>query len=294
MAGFAQPVEALREPGAGEFPFTHDDFNRIAVLLRKESGIHLPESKAALVYSRLAKRLRALRIESFHQYCRLVAANADERLNMMGALATHVTRFFREPHHFEHLKSRVLPPLLEAARQGAAVRLWSAGCSSGQEAYSIALAVLALMPDAAARDIRILATDIDPHMLAKGRRGIYGPAELRDVPLEMKARWFEAVPAEGRGSLRANDDLRALVAFRELNLIGNWPMRGPFHAIFCRNVVIYFEEGTQSLLWRRMLPLLSAGGCLYIGHSERVAGPAHNALENVDITTYRLREEARP
>lgn len=285
---------ARRELGAGEFPFTNEDFGRIAVLLRRESGIHLRESKTALVYSRLTKRLRALHIDSFQEYCKLLAASSDERVNMLAALTTNVTRFFREPHHFEHLRTNVLPPLLEATHRGVAVRLWSAGCSSGQEPYSIALTILTLMPEAASHDIRILATDIDPVMVAKGHKGVYGPTELRDVPIETRRRWFEAAPGEGRGHLRASGDLRALVAFRELNLNGNWPMRGIFHAIFCRNVVIYFDEETQSQLWSRILPLLSPGGCLYIGHSERVSGPALDAFDNIDITTYRPRGSARP
>jgi chemotaxis protein methyltransferase CheR len=279
--------------GAEDFAFTNDDFSRIASLLRRESGIHLQTSKASLVYSRLAKRLRALHLESFDEYCKLVAADADERMNMLAALTTNVTRFFREPHHFEHLKAVVLPPLLDAARKGAAVRLWSAGCSSGQEPYSIALTILSLMPDAASRDIKILATDIDPHMVAKGRSGVYAAAELRETPADLKRRWFEAVPGDERGSLRANDALRALVSFRELNLVGHWPMRGPFHAIFCRNVVIYFDESTQAELWSRIAPLLCADGCLYIGHSERVSGPAIGALDSIGITTYRKRSGAR-
>jgi chemotaxis protein methyltransferase CheR len=285
--------EAYRRLGAEDFAFTNDDFGRIAALLQRQSGIHLQTSKAALVYSRLAKRLRALGLESFNEYCKLVAADADERMNMLAALTTNVTRFFREPHHFEHLKTRVLPPLLDAARKGAAVRLWSAGCSSGQEPYSIALTVLSLMPDAASHDIKILATDIDPNMVAKGRKGVYSPAELREAPVELKRRWFEAAAGEERGNLRANEALRALVSFRELNLIGHWPMRGPFHAIFCRNVVIYFDESTQSQLWSRIAPLLSRDGCLYIGHSERVSGPALGALDSIDITTYRKRSGAR-
>jgi chemotaxis protein methyltransferase CheR len=293
MSGHSQCSDARWEPEAGEFPFTNDDFSRIATLLRRESGIHLRDSKTALVYSRLTKRLRALRIESFREYCELVTENGQERINMLAALTTNVTRFFREPHHFEHLKTRVLPPLLDVARQGGPVRLWSAGCSSGQEAYSIALTILSLMPDAASQDVRVLATDIDPNMVARGRAGIYGPAELRDVPLEMKRRWFEAAPGEKRGYLRVHGDLSALVAFRELNLTGNWPMRGPFQAIFCRNVVIYFEEATQSRLWSRMLPLLSPDGFLYIGHSERVSGSTSNAWESVDITTYRARGSAQ-
>jgi chemotaxis protein methyltransferase CheR len=285
--------EVYQEPGSADFEFTNDDFNRIASLLQRESGIHLQKSKASLVYSRLAKRLRALAIESFDEYCKLVAADAEERMNMLAALTTNVTRFFREPHHFEHLKTRLLPPLLEAARKGAPVRLWSAGCSSGQEPYSIALTILSLMPDAASRNIKILATDIDPHMVAKGRSGVYTAAELRDAPAELKRRWFEVDSDEERGNFRANDELRALVSFRELNLIGNWPMRGPFHAIFCRNVVIYFDEATQSRLWSRIVPLLAADACLYIGHSERVSGPAQGALDSIDITTYKKRSGAR-
>jgi chemotaxis protein methyltransferase CheR len=292
----AQPLprrEAHRRLGAEDFAFTNDDFSRIAALLQRQSGIHLQASKASLVYSRLAKRLRALGLESFNEYCELVATDADERMNMLAALTTNVTRFFREPHHFEHLRSRVLPPLLEPARKGAPVRLWSAGCSSGQEPYSIALTILSLMPDAASRDIKILATDIDPNMVARGRRGIYTPAELREAPADLKRRWFEAAPGDDRGNLRVKQEMRALVSFRALNLIGAWPMRGPFHAIFCRNVVIYFDEATQLQLWNRIAPLLSSDGCLYIGHSERVSGPALGALDSVDITTYRKRSGVR-
>jgi chemotaxis protein methyltransferase CheR len=292
----AQPLpqcEVHKPLGAADFAFTDDDFSRIATLLQRESGIHLQSSKASLVYSRLAKRLRALGLESFKEYCKLVAADAEERMNMLAALTTNVTRFFREPHHFEHLRSRVLPPLLDAARKGAAVRVWSAGCSSGQEPYSIALTILSLMPEAASRDIKILATDIDPNMVARGRIGIYAPAELREAPADLKQRWFEAAPGDERGNLRVRDELRALVSFRALNLISAWPMRGPFHAVFCRNVVIYFDEATQSQLWSRIAPLLSPEGCLYIGHSERVSGPALSALDSVDITTYRKRSGVR-
>jgi chemotaxis protein methyltransferase CheR len=293
MAQTVRVEHAYREPAAGDFAFTNDDFDRIASLLERESGIHLQKSKASLVYSRLAKRLRALRLESFKDYCKLVGEDADERMNMLAALTTNVTRFFREPHHFEHLKTHVLPPLLDAARRGASVRFWSAGCSSGQEPYSIALTVLSMLPEAAARDIRILATDIDPNMVARGRSGVYDTAELREVPEDLKRRWFAAAPDEGPGKLRVADDLRTLVAFRPLNLIGSWPMRGPFQAIFCRNVVIYFDETTQSKLWSRIVPLIAPGGCLYIGHSERVTGPAVGALDSVDITTYRIRAGAR-
>ncbi len=275
----------------GEYPLDAGDFRRIAAMLHADAGIALHESKATLVYSRLAKRLRALRLGSFADYCDLVASpdGVVERREMLAALTTNVTRFFREPHHFEHLKTNVLPPLLEQARRGGRVRLWSAASSSGQEPYSIALTVLQLMPEAAELDVRILATDIDPNMVAAGRAGTYPAAALADVPPDLRRRWFTPLPEE-RGSMRAGEALRSLVTFQEMNLIGTWPMRGRFQAIFCRNVVIYFEEETQTRIWSRMVPLLDPSGVLYIGHSERVLGDAAPLLRAEGITTYRLAE----
>jgi chemotaxis protein methyltransferase CheR len=213
---------------------------------------------------------------------------------MLAALTTNVTRFFREPHHFEHLKTQVLPPLLEKARAGERVRLWSAACSSGQEPYSIALTVLSLLPDAPRYDIKILASDIDPNMVAEGAAGVYGAAALEPVPAELRDRWFTPVAGKpGEKSWGASEALRSLIAFRELNLIGEWPMKGRFHAIFCRNVVIYFNDDTQAQVWSRFTPRMEPGGVLYIGHSERVSGPAAAVLQPAGITTYRLKAGAR-
>ena len=272
----------------GEFAFTDDDFRRIATLLHGETGIVLSEGKATLVYSRLAKRLRALGFESFKAYCALVASEAGvaERQDMFAALTTNVTRFFREPHHFEHLKTSVLPPLIEAARRGGKIRIWSAACSSGQEPYSAAMTILSVAPDAASLDIKILATDLDPNMVAQGRSGIYPQALLQGVPGDMRSRWFS--PAPGDAGLQISDEAMAMVAFRELNLIGDWPMRGRFDAIFCRNVVIYFGEDTQAKIWSRFAPMLTPAGVLYIGHSERVCGPAAGRFRPDGVTTYRL------
>ena len=271
----------------GEFLFTAEDFRTIAATLHAAAGIALPESKATLVYSRLAKRLRALGLESFRQYCALVSGDGgvDERQQMIVALTTNVTRFFREPHHFDHLKEKVLPPLLANAKRGGSVRIWSAGCSNGSEAYSIGLTILSLMPDAPEFDVRILATDIDINMLAEGRAAIYSGQAIAPVPGELRARWFERHGEDWR----ASEPLRRLVTFNELNLIGDWPMRRQFQAIFCRNVVIYFEEETQSQVFNRFTPLLSPEGRLYIGHSERVCGPAAARFETDGVTIYRLR-----
>ena len=272
----------------GQFAFSADDFAVIASSLYDEAGIHLPPTKATLVYSRIAKRLRALGLESFRDYCALIGADSDgsERAAMVAALTTNVTRFYREPHHFAHLKSKVLPPLLRQARQGKRLRIWSAGCSSGPEPYSIALTILSLMPDARSFDIRILATDINPYVLETGRAGVYSSEDLTDVPADLRRSWTDDV-ASGSDRIRFDDAVRGLVSFRELNLMGTWPMRGPFQAIFCRNVVIYFDEETQMRIWSRMLPLLDTDGMLYIGHSERVIGPALTALSLDATTTYR-------
>ena len=277
---------------ASEFEMTDRDFKDIAAMLYADAGIYLPESKTTLVYSRLVKRLRALNLESFRDYCELVGSpdGTGERLEMLSALTTNVTRFFREPHHFEHLRARVLPPLIETARRGGRVRLWSAACSSGQEPYSMALTVLGLEPNAAALDIRILATDIDPRVVEEGRRGAYPGAALVDAPPALRSRYFAAVGGDARGLLQAAEELRRLVVFRTLNLNGAWPMPGKFHAIFCRNVVIYFDERTQQSVWSRFAGKLERGGVLYVGHSERVTGPAAASFVNDGVTAYRLKD----
>ncbi|MCR5877632.1 protein-glutamate O-methyltransferase CheR [Phenylobacterium sp. J367] len=270
----------------GEFTFTAEDFRMIAETLHAAAGIALPESKATLVYSRLAKRLRTLGLESFRDYCALVSGKdgLDERQQMIVALTTNVTRFFREPHHFEHLKAQVLPGLLADVRRGGSLRIWSAGSSNGQEAYSIALTILSLMPDAPDADIRILASDIDTKMLAEGRAGLYGATAMAPVPTDLRTRWFER---EG-DAWRASEPLKRLVVFNELNLIGDWPMKRQFQAIFCRNVLIYFEEATQAKIFSRFVPLMAPGARLYIGHSERVCGPDTARFATDGVTTYRL------
>jgi chemotaxis protein methyltransferase CheR len=274
----------------GEFVFTAEDFRHIAHILHTHAGIALNESKAALVYSRLAKRLRVLGLRSFRDYCALVQGvdGVDERQAMTAALTTNVTRFFREPHHFDHLRDVVMPGLAERARAGGRVRLWSAACSNGQEPYSMAMTVLSVLPEAADLDVRILATDIDPNMVAEGITGVYSEETLEAAPALLRHRWFDKAPAHGSNRLSANDTLRRLVSFKELNLIGDWPMRGKFDVIFCRNVVIYFDDATQEKVWNRFLPTMAADATLYIGHSERVSGSAAARLTPSGLTTYRL------
>jgi chemotaxis protein methyltransferase CheR len=279
----------------GEFVFTTEDFKRIASILYADAGISLADSKATLVYSRLAKRLRALGLASFRDYCTLVGGEqgVDERQKMLAALTTNVTRFFREPHHFDHLKAKVLPRLVAQARAGGRVRMWSAGCSTGPEPYSIAMTLLEACPEAVDLDIRILATDIDPNVLAEAREGVYSDQALSPAPLEARRRWFKRDKGDGALMWRAAETLQSLITFRELNLVAQpWPMKGKFDVIFCRNVMIYFDEPTQRDVVKNLAARLVPGGQLYIGHSERAA-PEQTDLISDGLTAYRKEGPAR-
>lgn len=285
-------MSATREAPAlvpGEYLLTMADFRQIAAILHDDAGISLSEAKAALVYARLAKRLRALGLSSFRDYCALVSSGnaVDERQKLVAALTTNVTKFFREKHHFDHLQRTALPQLIARARRGGQVRIWSAGCSNGQEAYSAALVILQMMPDVLDCDFKILASDIDPNMIAEGRAGLYSDVAVEDVPAELKSRWLRKVRDGGELKWQVPDEARELVAFRELNLFARWPMKRPFDVIFCRNVAIYFDKDKQAELWARFAGTLLPGGFLYIGHSERIAGPATDIFVNDGITTWR-------
>jgi chemotaxis protein methyltransferase CheR len=273
----------------GEYPLRRRDLVDIAAMIYSDAGISLNETKASLVYSRLSKHIRNLGLPGFKEYCSLVSspAGATERREMLSHLTTNFTRFFRENHHFEHLKTDVLPELLARARNGGRVRVWSAACSDGQEPYSIALTVLSMMPNAADFDFRILATDIDPKILTLARAGAYDEAALETVSPAMRKQWFQEAEIQGRRKFLIDDRVKRLITFNELNLMAQWPFKGTFDVIFCRNVVIYFDEPTQVKIWSRFADLLPVGGYLYIGHSERVSGEAKHVLDNTGITTYR-------
>ncbi|MFN3933294.1 CheR family methyltransferase [Parvibaculum sp.] len=272
----------------GEFAFTWSEFREIAALIHGEAGIVLSEGKVNLVYSRLAKRLRAIGLRSFREYCELLKSKSgnDERQAMISAITTNVTRFFREPHHFDFLRESVFPSLVSRARSGERVRLWSAGCSSGEEPYSIAMTLLAMMPDALSHDILILATDIDPEMIKRGKAAAYSQSQAASIPDEFRTIGLE----KGRGGpdVRISECVRALIRFNELNLLGAWPMKGQFDVIFCRNVVIYFDEETQDEIWGRFARMMPDGAFLCIGHSERVPADRH-PFELVAQTIYRKR-----
>lgn len=274
---------SLPEPQR-EFEFSAADFRALAKIAYDHAGITLPEAKRNLVYGRLSRRLRVLGLPTFEDYRRHLAENAGEELELfINALSTNHTKFFREQHHFDHFSSHVVAPFVAANKNAGRLRVWSAGCSSGEEPHTIALILNAEINNIAARDVRILATDIDTEVLRRASLGIF-PAEA-----------VEAVPPKYRGALsKVQDDDKvavdravcSLITFGHLNLMNEWPVRGPFDAIFCRNVMIYFDQPTKTKLVERFTDLLRIGGWLYIGHSESLIG-AHPRLKLSGRTIYR-------
>ena len=274
---------------SGEYPLTRRDLNEIAAMIYSDAGIALNDSKASLVYSRLSKHIRNLGLSGFRAYCQLVSSpeGSAERREMLSHLTTNFTRFFRENHHFEHLRDEVLPGLIQRAKSGGRVRIWSAASSDGQEPYSIALTVFQAFPNVLDYDFKILATDIDPKILAVARQGAYDEQALETVSPAIRKQWFKEVEIGGRRKFQVDERLKRLITYNELNLMAQWPFKGKFDVIFCRNVVIYFDEPTQMRIWTRFADLLPVGGHLYIGHSERVSGDSKNDFDNIGITTYR-------
>lgn len=240
-------------------------FEQIGRVVHRITGIKLPDGKQALVKGRLVKRLRALGIDSFDEYLAYVESDASGRelASMIDALTTNKTSFFREPQHFDFLRDHVLPGLT-----GGRMRFWSAGCSSGEEPYTLAMLLRQRVPNVDRRDVRILATDISPAELAKARARRYSEDTVQDVPPMMRGRYLVCVQAKKPREYQVTDEVAGLVRFAELNLMAPWPMKGPFDAILCRNVMIYFDKPTQQQLVQRFWDLLKPGGHMFVGHSE--------------------------
>jgi chemotaxis protein methyltransferase CheR len=269
-----------------EFAFADADHRAIATLVYDEVGILLPAGKAQLVYGRLAPRVRACGLSSVADYIRRIEHDDDERSKAIDALTTNHTSFFRESHHFDDFAARLWPTLSQRLGAGGRVRLWSAACSSGEEPYTWLMTALGPDRDAAqkllTRDLLMLATDVSPSVLKTAREGRYSQDTLRTVPGPLRSAWVRG----NDDALQVDAALRDVVAFKPLNLLGEWPMRGRFDAIFCRNVMIYFDEPTKERLQARLAERLEIGGMLYIGHSERLIGTAARQFECVGRTAY--------
>jgi len=255
-------------PRPREFVFGDEDFQALRTLVHKHTGISLSEAKRELVYGRLSRRLRVLGLESFRDYRQLLAnPDGHELVDFCNAITTNLTSFFRESHHFEHLAAHILKPLA-AEPIGRRLRIWSAGCSSGEEPYSTAMTIHESVPDWQRRDIRILATDLDSDVLSRGQRGIYAEDRLKGMARKRVDTFFRERRESGVTRYAVTPELAQLITFKQLNLMNELPMRGPFDVIFCRNVVIYFDKDTQRALFRRFALLQRPGDLLFLGHSE--------------------------
>jgi chemotaxis protein methyltransferase CheR len=273
-------------PTAAEL--TENQFERISAFVKSISGINLHDGKKELVKARLGKRLRTLGIASFEDYFEMVRADAsgNELTMMLDALSTNLTSFFRESKHFEFLAERLLPEVMRRKATDKKITIWSAGCSSGEEPYTIAIVLREAVDGKGAWDARILATDLSTKVLARAKAGVYDAQRVETVPPGLKNKYFTSEGRHSEKTYTVAPALRDIVTFARLNLMHPWPMKGPFDAIFCRNVMIYFDRETRPIVVNRFADLLAPGGVLFIGHSESLAGVEHG-LEYVEPTVYR-------
>ncbi|WP_424943374.1 CheR family methyltransferase [Aliiroseovarius crassostreae] len=266
-------------------------FQRIAEFAYETAGLSIAPTKSAMVRTRLARRLRALKITSFGAYCDYFQSvdGTHERTELISALTTNVSHFFRENHHFELVRENLLPELAKRDQTTEPVRFWSAGCSNGQEPLSIAMTINECGVANRLKNIKILATDIDPKVIDYARRFEYPQRMLEGLSVDKRSEYFDRLASNTSDPIwSAKERLRNLITYRQLNLLGAWPMKGKFDAVFCRNVVIYFDQSTQDQLWEKFIDILRPGGWLFLGHSERISEKYLPHFETQGSTAYRL------
>jgi len=263
---------------------TDAHFIKISQIVYRLCGIYLKEGKEALVRARLMKRLRALGMEDFDTYVKYIESKegANELISMVDVITTNKTGFFREPAHFEYLRDIIAPKL-----KNRRLRFWSAACSSGEEAFSLAIVLKESIPDIEHKDVKILATDISVKMLEKARQAIYGEDSLRDIPQAFVQKYFVKIQGNRQVyNYQIKDNIKEIVRVARLNLMEPWPMKSTFNVIFCRNVMIYFDRATQQTLINRFWDYLESGCYLFVGHSEGLSAISHK-FEYVRPAIYR-------
>jgi len=269
-----------------EFPMTEENFKAIQNMAFDCTGIKLTEHKKEMIYSRLARRIRNLGFENFSQYCDVIAyADHPEHNEFVNTITTNLTSFYREPHHFEFFAKEVIPFLKKSGALKKRIRIWSAGCSTGEEPYTIAAVLLRYM-QVTGWDCKILATDLDENCLNKAKSAVYAEERADGLSDERFKSLFQNIKT--KDSLMIKKNLQELIFFKRLNLMESWPMKGPFDVLFCRNVVIYFDKDTQRKLFDRFANMLNPGAFLFIGHSESLNGVSKR-FELIGKTTYRFK-----
>jgi chemotaxis protein methyltransferase CheR len=271
-----------------EFAFSDQEFKLISQLIYARAGIHLTLSKKDMVYGRIARRLRTLNLDSFSDYlARIESDDVEEREAFVNALTTNVTSFFREAHHFKTLAEHV------SKIKRRPINIWCNAASTGQEPYSIAMTMMDLF-DSLTPPVQIIATDIDTVALQKAQQGVYSDEDVSKLPKAMLARYFLKGRANNAGSVKVRQELRDIVSFSQINLLDDdWPMQGPFDAVFCRNVMIYFDKATQCKILLKFIPTMQQDALMFAGHSESL----HNTTTLFELhekTVYKIAKKAKP
>ena len=269
-----------------------EDFKFICTYVYQTTGIVLSDAKREMVYRRLARIVRERKLSSFSEYCMLLKNNPEQESSyFVNAITTNLTSFFRENHHFEFLLKQELPRLKEltkcSANKQKRIRIWSSASSTGEEPYSIAITLMeAFNRDFSGWDVKVLATDIDSNVLSRGKRGIYDDARIENLTDSYKKKYFVKGKGELADKVKVNSNVQSLITFKQLNLLHEWPMKGPFDIVFCRNVIIYFDKETQHELFARYYQILKPGGLLILGHSENI-GKFAPYFSNIGRTIFR-------
>jgi len=281
------PVRDALAPRVREFAFSDADFEALRKLVKEITGINLTDQKRELVYGRLARRLRALHLRTFAEYRDLLSEDGGEEIReLCNAITTNLTSFFRESHHFDYLRDHVLGPMQSSRGGSRRVRIWSSACSTGEEPYSLAMTVLESFQDLRSWDVKILATDLDSDVLAKAKRGLYGADRVRSMNPQRLQSFFTEQRGRDGPCYEVIPELKSLITFKQLNLMHTLPMKGPMDAIFCRNVVIYFDKDTQRELFTRIAQLQRPNDLLFLGHSESLFKVSESYLP-IGKTIYR-------
>lgn len=260
-----------------EYPLNDGQFNELRHFVKKITGISLSDAKKEMIYRRISPRLDSLGMKSFSQYCKLLASeNTDELEIFSNAVTTNLTSFYREKHHFEYLEKTVIPEILQRKKNEKKIRVWSAGCSTGEEPYSIAMSLKKVLPAEECWDVKILASDLDTGVLSKAARGVYEERRIAGLDNATLDRWFIKKEDNNKTYVKVRPEIQKNIRFRPLNLMHSWPFKNKFDIIFCRNVMIYFDQNTQENLLNRFASHHSHGGVLFIGHSEMMHGNEGN------------------
>jgi chemotaxis protein methyltransferase CheR len=253
-----------------EFLFTREDFDFLRTISNQRTGIVVSDDKFDMFYSRLSRRVRKLGMSSFSDYCELIRREpeGEEMVELVNAITTNLTAFFRENHHFEYLAGTVVPELLRNNNDKRVIDIWSAGCSTGEEPYSLAISLLEALVGINGWKVQVLATDIDSNVLSRAASGVYTKERVNGLSASRLRHWFLKGSGVQSGKVRLKPEVRGQIKFGQLNLMQNWTLDAPKDVIFCRNVIIYFDKDTKIRLVERFADYLKPGGYLFIGHSE--------------------------